>query len=163
MWTWEQKANMKLTCLGQPSWPKSKATDDIATEAANLVKKGIEAPFVFCELNDLLPFRVEFKDAEIVESDGDEDMSRACKAMASALEEKFGSTDTPTKSLDVVRWNVAFDKYTLASETVDHQLSYTSAPAHKEICMQVGLGASFNGFGRRASIAPTYDKVCKRN
>ena len=65
--------------------------------------------------------------------------------------------------MDVVRWNVAFDEYALASATVEHQLSFTSALAHKDICMQIGLAATLNGLGRRAGMAPIYDEVCRKN
>ena len=156
-------AQIDLKSLPQPNWPKSKATDDLATEMKRLKNKGIWSPYVYCELKDFLPFWAEFKDVD-VESDVDEDMSSSFKALASVLEKKFGGGSAkPKKRLDVVRWSAAFDKFALSGAMVDYQLTFAAALAHKDVCMNVGLTAPLGVVARRAGLGPIYDEVCRKN
>ena len=154
-----------LRCLKQPSWPKSAATDDLATEVARLKKRGIDEPYVFRDLKEFLPFWAEFKDADKTQDEAiaEDEMSSDYKALASVLEKKFGGPAKPKKWLDIVRWSVAFDKFALAGAVVEHQLSFAAALAHKDVCMGVGLAAPRGVVPRRAGLAPIYDEVCRRS
>ena len=65
---------LTLERVAQPQWPKSDATDDLATKHAKLVKKGIAHPFVMVDLKSFLPPWAELKNSDEKDND-DDDMS----------------------------------------------------------------------------------------
>ena len=127
-----------------------------ATEVAKLKKRGTVAPYIYRDLNEVLQFWADFKDADRThdELDAEEEMSAEYKALASVLEKKFGGTTAkPKKGLDIVRWSVAFDKFALAGALVDHQLTFAAASAHKDVCLNIGVSAPKGVVQRRGLVS----------
>ena len=137
---------LKLSGLPQALWPKSWAVDVLATEAARMVKKGINVPFVFCDLKHFLPSWADTGMGDEPPSDDEE---------GSKLLVKQG------KSLDIVRWQAAFDKYALGVAAVA-QMNLVSALAHKDICMAVALRAPLSEPPRKAQLGVIYDETARR-
>ena len=138
-----EKLNLKG--LAQPLWPKSWAVDVLATEAARMTKKGIRMPFVFCDLKHFLHPWADTGMGDEPPSDDE----------GSKLMVKQG------KSLDIVRWQAAFDKYALGVAAVA-QLSYVSALAHKDVCKAVSLRAPLSDPPRKAQLGVIYDEAARR-
>jgi len=70
---------------------------------------------------------------------------------------------TPPHTIHCVfrRWGIAFDAYAMGGATVQHQLTYASARAHKNTCMKLGLRAGVGTNPRRANFAVVYDAVAR--
>ena len=76
---------LTLERVAQPQWPKSDATDDLATKHAKLVKKGIAHPFVMVDLKSFLPPWAEVKNSDEKDDDDDEmnSVERLCSVFHS--------------------------------------------------------------------------------
>ncbi len=153
---------ISLADLHPSVWPKPSPVDQIATEAARLIKRGVDEPYVYVDLKSFLPGWADWRSADEGDASDDENMqSKGFKALASVLERgMLGTQAKPTKRLDIVRWNAAYDKFAVASACVKSQLSYTAALAHKDVYLQVALRATLKG--RRAGLGMIYDEIARK-
>ena len=56
-------------------------------------------------------------------------------------------------------WIVAFDRYMLAAQAVDHQLQFRDALAHKEIVLEIACSAKSGG--RTDLLGVLYDELAR--
>ena len=163
---------LKLQGLPQPFWPKPSAVDAVANEAARLTKRGIAEPFVYVDIKTFVPPWAEVPKpaaGDAVATDAAElsedecDQSKGFHALAAVLQRGMGGPPAKNRRrLDIVRWQAAFDKLALGCAMVPHQLSYTAALAHKDICMKVALQAPLGSKPRRAALGVIYDEVARK-
>ena len=89
------------------------------------------------------------------DSEEEDESSKSLQDLANAL----GAKPKEKRRLNLLQWGLAFDKYALAAAATK-QLPYSSAMAHKEVCLQVALRAQLQH--RRHFLAVLYDEVCRK-
>ena len=76
------------------------------------------------------------------------------KEVGKAIAKHAGHQQQPQKGFTIMQWQLAFDRYAIAAAACD-QLKYTSAMAHKVVCMKVAARADAKG--RSQWLAVIYD------
>ena len=71
----------------------------------------------------------------------------------------FSKGGKDTRRLEIGVWLVAWDRYTLAAQAVDHQLTYQQALAHKEVVLEIAFSAK--AAGRSELLGVLYDELAR--
>ena len=95
-------ASATVSDLPQQCWPRSAATDDLATEIQKLKKKGVNHPFVYCELKKFLPDWASNGSQEQEVSADD-----APSADAVYIGKALGASQPKSKQLTFCQWSLA--------------------------------------------------------
>ena len=84
--------------------------------------------------------------------------SHALKNIAKALGAQVGQ-DKPKRHSSIFQWCIAWDRYAIAANATK-QMTFASAMAHKDICMQAAMKAKSKGC--RQWFAICYDEIARR-
>ena len=146
---------VSLDSLLDCSLPKGAQVDCLATEIDRLKQKGIASPYIFVDLKKYLPTWCDELN-QAGESSDEEETSKAVQELARAM----GAKPKEKRSLNLLQWGLAFDKYAIAA-TATNQMTFAATVAHKDICLQVAARAHLKQ-GRRHFLGVLYDQVCRK-
>ena len=63
------------------------------------------------------------------------------------------------RRLDIGLWQLAWDRYALAAQTAEHQLSFRAAMSHKEVVLEIAYCAKSSG--RSELLGVLYDELAR--
>lgn len=137
--------------------PCGKAVDDLANEIEATKKKGVEKPFIFCDLHRFLPdsFRDHAHDAQ----QGDDEEHES--STIAELRKVMGISKKAKKPLTFVQWLAAYEQYTIAA-SITKQLDLGALMAHKAVCLGIAHKAVTEG-RRKHSLAVLYDELARHS
>ena len=157
----EKIKDISLKDLPQQHWPKGAAVDALATEVQVLkTKKNIPNPFVAVDLHKFLPYWItQGSNGACADVEDDDKGDSALAQATSRLADAWGAPHKVNKKrLDILSWQVAFDKYAVAAHSCN-QWSFGASMAHKEICLRIAFRATKEG--RRQWLGVVYDEIAR--
>ena len=147
-----------LAGLGKSCLPQGALVDELATQASKLVKRGVTKPFVAVDLRKYVPHWCAVGSMDSME-DAEEPSSMG-KEVGKVMAKQLGYQEKPQKGLTIMQWQLACDRFAIAAAACD-QLKYTSAMAHKVVCMKVAARADAKG--RSQWLAVIYDRLARKH
>ena len=153
-------ANMFTSPVHTCCWPDGKVVDELATELKNLREKGIKATFLYTEMRKFLPHWALDMDGDKQQTLNSDDEDVPDNKWFKGLVKVMGGAPKENRSLNFVRWTIAFDYWALAAHATK-QCTVTMAMAHKNVCLQVAMRASLKG--RRHHLAVIYDEIVRKS
>ena len=146
-----QLSNISLAYLPMACQPSGERVDELLADVTKCKERGITWPFIFVKLEKWLPPWCE----DVLHTSEEEEPSDAVIEMRRAL----GIKSKPRKTLNFLQWQAAFDNYAIAAAAVG-QWSYTSALAHRSICLKIAYHSLREK--RRHSLAIWYDDLARQ-
>jgi hypothetical protein len=158
---------LTLQGLSSDCLPSASAVEWLRTQIGQYQAKGVQNPFILCDLVRFLPdiYRDERGACvpfEETTTDPFTDWFRGIAAAATAAAGKgppLPADPSQQKRLSILTWTIAYDRFALACAALG-MMSYAAALAHKENCLQVALSATYKG--RTTALGLVYDEICRR-